>query len=952
MKTVCLVTEELAGLGVSGGIGAAFYELALSLASHGHNVDLLFFPPYHLDEAEKSQAVQKLLQHHVRLIVPDISPWVWDTGSYSARSYGLYEYLKASRVKYDAIHFHDYKGLGFFSCTAKKQGLAFSDTALVVQLHGPTLWTTESNMTLFSSYEQVQVDFLEQRSIETADYVVSPSAYLFDWLRERGVKFPKNDRCRVIQNARTYASRAMAAAPVPSGDRVDYINEIVFFGRHEDRKGLTTFCDAISLIADELRASQTQVTFLGRIGTVNNEHSGLYLTRKSRDWDFRFNFIIGLDRFGANAYLTQNKHSLVVIPSNEENSPYTVLEALALHKPVLTSVNGGARELIADAYHDDTLCVMNAQALAKKLAEAIETGTLIPTPSKTAAEVEQEWLSFHDEIESKVSKPAGKDISAAMPKVVFGITHYERPQKVLSAIFSAIRQTYKNIEIVVVDDGSKRPETLKALDEIESLLSRVGGKLLRRENGYLGAARNTIAQNTSSDYLVFLDDDDIALPDLVETLVSVGKKTGADVVNCFNLYMPEDRRVEAEIMPESFKEKVSYTPIGGPLSTVLVNNTLGACTALISRELYTRVGGYTELHGVGYEDYEFYFKALQSGAKIEIAPVPLYLYEVGRPSMLSTTPTMRNMRRVFDSCEFDKNSDAWKTFAGVSVLQNALQSAESRRVWEISQSPYREQIETVLATRGYPIEVQAEALASFASAVGNSAAEQAWNSAGQTPMLETIQETGQKASLKRKYQLTPVSHVGVSEEPWLADARLLLALNRPVDAAESYVRILKDKNFSTQSTLALARYIAQQLPLDAPVAADLYDVVFDKDVDDSFEVDFLATLILIASRGGRLTEAEKLIQHINKDADEDYLRENPDVAEAVRAGTMPSPRMHFKLHGFFEGRTGYDMMEAIAGILRSHGQHTAHGWDAEALIIKDKPVPARRIATKLKSLVR
>nr|AIA92007.1 Glycos_transf_2 [uncultured Klebsiella sp.] len=85
--------------------------------------------------------------------------------------------------------------------------------------------------------------------------------------------------------------------------------------------------------------------------------------------------------------------------------------------------------------------------------------------------------------------------------MVLGITHYERPAKLLEAVMSAIRQSYRNLQIVVVDDGSSCPATLEALDKIEVILERAGGKLLRRENGYLGAARNTIAAATQSDYL-------------------------------------------------------------------------------------------------------------------------------------------------------------------------------------------------------------------------------------------------------------------------------------------------------------------------------------------------------------------------------------------------------------------------------------------------------------------
>src|SRR4249919_997042 len=93
--------------------------------------------------------------------------------SYEKRSYAICRHLEECPA-YDYIHFHDYKGLGFFATTAKKQGLSFADSTLVVQLHGPTRWTMDANSAFFGHEDQLVIDHLERGAIRNADHVVSP----------------------------------------------------------------------------------------------------------------------------------------------------------------------------------------------------------------------------------------------------------------------------------------------------------------------------------------------------------------------------------------------------------------------------------------------------------------------------------------------------------------------------------------------------------------------------------------------------------------------------------------------------------------------------------------------------------------------------------------------------------------------------------------------------------
>ena len=155
---------------------------------------------------------------------------------------------------------------------------------------------------------------------------------------------------------------------------------------------------------------------------------------------------------------------------------------------------------------------------------------------------------------------------------------------------------------------------------------------------------------------------------MVEKLVTAAQNTGADIVTCMQIFMPEHRRHEAWPSPGLFANKLDHHPLGaGPLSLAPVENVFGPATALFSRRAFDRVGGYTELQGVGHEDYELFLKAAQADLRIELCPFPLYLYEVGRSSMISQTPVQRNFGRVTNAIDMARQS-------GVSMYEAKMRN--------------------------------------------------------------------------------------------------------------------------------------------------------------------------------------------------------------------------------------------------------------------------------------
>ena len=113
-----------------------------------------------------------------------------------------------------------------------------------------------------------------------------------------------------------------------------------------------------------------------------------------------------------------------------------------------------------------------------------------------------------------------------MDKVSIIIPVYNRALMVKEALNAALNQTYKNIEIIVVDDGST-DNTLEVLEEVASLHSNI--RIINQKNQGVAVARQVGLENASGDYIIFLDSDDLINNICVEELLKAQKTNEASV---------------------------------------------------------------------------------------------------------------------------------------------------------------------------------------------------------------------------------------------------------------------------------------------------------------------------------------------------------------------------------------------------------------------------------------
>jgi glycosyltransferase involved in cell wall biosynthesis len=397
--SVCIVSNEIIGPFKNGGIGTAMTGLAEHLAASGCRVTILYTGGVWAPDIKLGKWKKRYAELGIDFVALSIMEMKSLGGPVKDCGFGVahlvYQHLAAKQ--FDVIHFNDCTGEGSICLLAKKLGLSFQDTLLVVALHSPSQWVLELNHTMPSSLLMSVYNYAERLSVKCADVLWSPSRYLLDWAAGRGFELPEQT---FVHQYRLPSSRAgeqaepSQAFPAARSGRTAPPREIVFFGRLEERKGLRLFCNTLHMLRQELAEQNITVTFMGKAETCGGMHSLEYITLRSRDWRFPLKTLTDLGQPEALAYLLTGG-KLAVMAAPVDNSPCTVYEALACGIPFLAARTGGVPELVAEDDQEHVLFDCSTEALCSALHEALNNGGWIAAPSQSQEQIGRRWASFH-----------------------------------------------------------------------------------------------------------------------------------------------------------------------------------------------------------------------------------------------------------------------------------------------------------------------------------------------------------------------------------------------------------------------------------------------------------------------------------------------------------------------------------------------------------------------------
>lgn len=217
------------------------------------------------------------------------------------------------------------------------------------------------------------------------------------------------------------------------------------------------------------------------------------------------------------------------------------------------------------------------------------------------------------------------------PLVSVCLATYNRPGPVRKALDSLRRQTYPRIEVVLIDDGSTDPGMPACLAELAPDFQARGWTLMRQANAGPGAARNAAVRRARGDYVLFMDDDNLALAHEIERFVTAALASGADVLTCIPGRHPETTVGPAGVAKLPTADAgypvcaVDWTPVGASLALCAMINCLGDGNALYKRSVFEALGGFPESRD-SFEDLRLLMLAVVRGYRLEVVPEILFLY--------------------------------------------------------------------------------------------------------------------------------------------------------------------------------------------------------------------------------------------------------------------------------------------------------------------------------------
>jgi glycosyltransferase involved in cell wall biosynthesis/GT2 family glycosyltransferase len=200
--------------------------------------------------------------------------------------------------------------------------------------------------------------------------------------------------------------------------------------------------------------------------------------------------------------------------------------------------------------------------------------------------------------------PTPELVSAVIPA-------YNPPSFVEETIASIQKQTHPNKEIILVDDGSDKPESQRLIAQIEGR-GIPNLRVVHQQNRGLAGARNTGFRHARGEYVVPIDADDRLEPEMMETCLAELKPHPEAGFCYFDYHVFGD---------------TNYIERPGEYSLYrLLEENFMACCILVSRRVWEAIGGYDEWHRWGYEDWSFFLNLGKNGYFGRYIERPLFGY--------------------------------------------------------------------------------------------------------------------------------------------------------------------------------------------------------------------------------------------------------------------------------------------------------------------------------------
>lgn len=234
-----------------------------------------------------------------------------------------------------------------------------------------------------------------------------------------------------------------------------------------------------------------------------------------------------------------------------------------------------------------------------------------------------------------------KQIKEMLISIVIPV--YKVEQYLDRCVNSLVNQAYKNLEIILVDDGS--PDNCpKMCDEWAKKDERI--KVIHKENGGVGSARNEGIKRAEGDYITFVDSDDWVNDDFSKALELVNLRTDLDMISFGYIKNKQKKNIfdNLEFNIQNNEEFVKYYSLKNDL---LCWNRIIKLNTLKQNKIYFGINGKGQDMG---EDFEWIFRVSLECKKVLMTDIAYYVYFLNESSA-TQTPNLKKIIAHFENMQ-------------------------------------------------------------------------------------------------------------------------------------------------------------------------------------------------------------------------------------------------------------------------------------------------------------
>lgn len=575
---ICIVSSEHSAWG---GIGHSLRALSALL---GRRHEVTFIQAGGGGDSWRRTAPPPAVREVLAEPSPELSRIAFSCDSHR-RSAAVLEAIEAAYgdAGPDYLEVPDYHALGLVPLQARRTGHPLlRGTLTAIRVSAPAELVGVHDGTLYQPGIEL-VGALEREQLRLADRLLWRGGDMLDLYRRFYSDMDLPEAVRVPSPL-----DRPSAPPVPAPRDVDRPLEILFAGRLQRLKGALDLVEAcLGLDADDWR-----LTMIGADTETAPAGQSVEMTIEAICGDdprVRIEGPVSHDELQRR----WSEHDILVTPSTFEVWGNVLVEAMRAGLPVLATPVGGSAEIVehgVTGWHTDGLgAVAIRRALERLLADRAEVERV-----RSSGAIYERFLRLtdpaavlasYDELLSSAGSPPSKRGASTDRPLVTGVVPYHRSSDYLrEAVESLLEQSHRNLEVLIVNDGSFEEE-----DEILARLAtdpRV--EVVAQLNGGAPSARNLGACLARGEYVAMLDADDVLERDFVtralETLLC---DPALSYVTCWlGAVQPEGSELESG----------GCAPLGnrviadGLYESIDSDNWDGGAPALIPRRVFSELG--------------------------------------------------------------------------------------------------------------------------------------------------------------------------------------------------------------------------------------------------------------------------------------------------------------------------------------------------------------------------